>query len=332
MTREQLTTLTEMLTYARPCGSSTEAEYIARYIACLPDATEDVHGNYHVTVGTSSILWSAHTDTVHRCEGRQTLRVNEREYTIRLSRRSKRAGVSCLGADDTVGCFILREMILAGIPGRYVFHYGEECGGIGSGNLAAYTPELLDGVKFAIALDRQGTCDIITSQLGGTCASEAFAHSLAAQLPGRYASASGTFTDTANYTDIVPECSNPSVGYYHAHSSREYVDYAHVGHLLHALCNLNPDLLVCARDPHARRIDLWPVSRPSSRSRDVSLFAPIYTSSLSDATWCDYCDAPIIDPGEDYPALGSFCVCSDDDDYRDLSPEDAKFLRYLRDR
>ena len=32
----------------------------------------------------------------------------------------------------------------------------------------------------------------------------------------------GSFTDTANYTDIIPECTNLSCGYYNAHTQSEY--------------------------------------------------------------------------------------------------------------
>ena len=36
----------------------------------------------------------------------------------------------------------------------------------------------------------------------------------------------GSFTDTANYTDIIAECTNLSCGYYNAHTQSEYQDYA----------------------------------------------------------------------------------------------------------
>ena len=36
----------------------------------------------------------------------------------------------------------------------------------------------------------------------------------------------GSFTDTANYTDFIPECTNLSSGYYNAHTQSEYQDYA----------------------------------------------------------------------------------------------------------
>jgi hypothetical protein len=36
----------------------------------------------------------------------------------------------------------------------------------------------------------------------------------------------GSFTDTANYTDLIAECMNLSCGYYNAHTQSEYQDYA----------------------------------------------------------------------------------------------------------
>jgi hypothetical protein len=36
----------------------------------------------------------------------------------------------------------------------------------------------------------------------------------------------GSFTDTANYTENISECTNLSVGYYNAHTQSEYQDYA----------------------------------------------------------------------------------------------------------
>jgi hypothetical protein len=321
-----------MLTYCRPHGSVTEGMFRRRYLLDLPGITEDAHGNLHVTIGASPILWSSHTDTVHRAQGMQTLRINAHEQTIRLSRASKRTS-SCLGADDTVGVFLMREMILKSIPGHYIFHYGEECGGIGSGDLARKSPHLIDRhTLFAIALDRQGTSDVVTSQYGGDTASDTFAWSLAKQLPGSYRPAPGVYTDTAEYADIIPECSNISVGYYHQHSPREYVDTAHVSRLLDALCAIDADALICERDPNAptHYASKW----DNFYTADKPLWhqSPATSGALADSDWCYYCDAPIFDDTYGPRDSGDYCVCSEDDAYADLTDEDAKFLRYLRNR
>lgn len=242
-----LRTLIEMHGYCRPMGSATETDFIDRYIATLPGAEEDMHGNWHVTVSDDPILWSCHTDTVHAAEGMQQVAYSRKTGMLTLAKNSKS---SCLGADDTAGVFLCREMILAKVPGHYVFHYGEERGGIGSRALANSGVSFLSMFKFAIALDRQGHGDIITHQGMGRTASDAFANSLAAQLGGYYeASPNGIYTDTEEYCDIIPECSNVSIGYTRAHSRMEALDTKHVLRLLAALKKIDVSQLVCERDP-----------------------------------------------------------------------------------
>lgn len=331
LTDSQLLTLAAMLQYCRPHGSGGDHLFRADYLHTLPGITEDVHGNLILRIGEAPILWSSHTDTVHRVSGWQTVRVNPNVSTIRLSRKSKRVS-SCLGADDTVGVFLMREMILRGVEGLYIFHYGEESGGIGSSSLAWDTPEMLDGIQCAIALDRAGTADIITHQIADRCCSDVFARSLALQLPGHYAPARGVYTDTAEYTSIIPECTNLSVGYYRQHSTEEYVDYAHVGRLLAALTVLDSSLLTIARDPHAPIpvSTFWGdtrwagISRVSKRGNRVA---------GTDDDWCFYCDAPIYDDNDPRLYLSKDrCVCAPDDTFSGLSEDDEKFLRYLRER
>lgn len=250
--------LLEMLSYRRPMGSATERAFITRFILPLSPIQDD-YQNYHVWIanpdGTSSrVLWSCHTDTVHKAEGRQIVRYDPLTGVIDLSRRAKRTGSNCLGADDTAGVFILTELIAAKVPGHYIFHYGEERGGHGSSDIANLQPELLDGAEIAIALDRRGHGDIVTFQYGMRCASEAFATSLGAALLAvdsrlPYTSTHGVYTDTAEYIGIVAECTNLSVGYFHEHTPLECLDSAHVFQLLNALKRLDTSSLVVKRDP-----------------------------------------------------------------------------------
>lgn len=242
-----ISTLIDMHGYCRPMGSQTETDFIARYIANLPNAECDQSGNWHVTVGDSPILWSCHTDTVHSKEGRQKVRYFKKTGLLALATDSKS---SCLGADDTAGVFLCREMILAKVPGHYVFHYGEERGGIGSSELAEKCPEFLKQFQFAIALDRQGHADVITHQGMGRTASDAFAESLCKQLGGFYEPSShGVYTDTEEYCGIIPECTNVSIGYTRAHSPAESLDTRHVLRLLEKLKTLDASKLVCEREP-----------------------------------------------------------------------------------
>jgi hypothetical protein len=255
-----LQTLYSMLSFKRPAGGPTEGEYINRFLRPL-GVKDDKFGNLHLTVGSEkpTTLWSSHTDSVHRSEGHQKITM-EGQF-IQLHKNSKSG---CLGADDAAGNWIMIEMIKAGVPGLYIFHFGEERGGQGSRALLDKTPEVLDGIKAAIAFDRRGTTSVITHQGSRTC-SDAFGRSLADQLPGYNIDSGGTFTDTKVYMDLVPECSNVSVGYYQEHTSAERLDVAHLISLRDAMVKIDPSRFVIERDPKTCRdgpslssLGIWP--------------------------------------------------------------------------
>lgn len=245
-----------MLSYRRPMGSRTENIFVREWIESLPHWDRDREDNIHVWVDRASrepfttgskVIWSCHTDTVHREGGKQRVHVGARRMHLEAGQTS-----NCLGADDTVGIWLMREMILAGTPGHYVFHFGEERGGIGSSAVVRNNPELFEGARAVIALDRRGTRDIITHQSYGRCCSDAFARSLAKLLrpAARYRlSDRGIYTDSAEYVDIIEECTNISVGYQHEHTPFEYVDYWHALRLCNVLCAFDESRLVFERDP-----------------------------------------------------------------------------------
>jgi Peptidase family M28 len=243
--------LVRMLTYRRPAGSKSEEDFIERFITPL-GASRDRYGNLWRQVGDEAptVLWCAHTDTVHDKPGRQAVAVKDAAYAYTTES-------NCLGADDTTGVWMLVNMIRAGVPGLYCFHAAEEKGGIGSNAVAAHTPGRLTGIRYAIAFDRAGYGDIITHQYTGRTASDAFAASVAELLlPLRYeASDGGTFTDSASYEAIVPECSNLSVGYFYQHSKDELQDLVFAEELLEAVLSADWGGLVCQRDPSVREDD-----------------------------------------------------------------------------
>ena len=242
--------LTKLLTYKRVHNSETENAYIEKFIvkpakALGLDPIMDSFGNVIIRCKAeeSTTLFSCHTDTVHYTEGTQSLVYDETKQHMFLSELSSKAenykGKSnCLGADDGACIFIMMEMLSACIPGTYVFHRDEESGGRGSRFIAAYNDterlewELheLDLRSFdrAIAFDRAGYTDVITSQ-GGQCASNKFAKQMAEKLNrvmdvSTWAPSPGVFTDTANYTKFISECTNLSVGYFKQHGPKEYLD------------------------------------------------------------------------------------------------------------
>jgi len=136
-----------------------------------------------------------------------------------------------LGADDKLGCYIMCRMIEKKVPGLYVFHVGEECGGIGSSHLADKRKDLFKDIDYCIAFDRKGYNDVIYRQSGGQCCSNEFAKAICGEMnvflpPQEKAepSPNGSFTDSANYTDLIAECTNMPVGYFDQHGSGEHFD------------------------------------------------------------------------------------------------------------
>lgn len=282
MSNSPLSELLEMLTFMRPAGSKTERRFIRRFLTPL-GVIQDKAGNCIIRVGSgSSVLWSCHTDTVHKSGGTQLVEVSDGWAALPKGSKS-----NCLGADDTVGVWLMWEMIRAKVPGLYVFHRGEECGGIGSGFIANNTPALLSGIEAAIALDRMGTKSVITHQCWRTC-SDVFAESLADALGmGHEKDDGGTFTDTAQYTDLVGECTNLSVGYYAQHTAKECVDLEYVLKLRDALCKFDESRLVYSRRPgqaseYASASRFEPEASAYSRYRSVYDVVRAYPSEMAD--------------------------------------------------
>jgi len=250
----------EMLSFQRPAWTPYEEAFITRYITPL-NPSVDLFGNQIVDIGENpSILWSSHTDTVHYKSGFQELEVSKDSYVRRKQATKKQRKQQqqsakwanddeCLGADCTTGVYIMIEMIKAKIPGRYVFHRAEEIGCLGSTFIRDKTPELLAGIEAAIAFDRKGTDEVITTQGHRTC-SDTFALSMAAILGGAYKpSPHGSVTDTKLYSTIVPECTNIGVGYYSQHTGSERQDLFHLDWLVDKMINFNQHALVIERTP-----------------------------------------------------------------------------------
>jgi hypothetical protein len=120
-------------------------------------------------------------------------------------------------------------MIRAGVPGHYVFFAGEEVGCIGSKALAEEEIEI-GQYDHCVSFDRRGTNSIITHQCGSRTASDLWALDLAGRLAVvdnnlRYEpDPTGVFTDSREFADLIPECTNLSVGYLNQHTARERQD------------------------------------------------------------------------------------------------------------
>lgn len=228
---EQLEKFLEMLTYKRPHGYRAEQEFISRFLNPVKGMRQDYFGNIIYRHPISTVMFTCHTDTVHYEEGRQKVEVVD--STVKLPDNSTS---NCLGADCTTGVFTCLRLIEAGVPATFVFHRGEEVGGLGSEWLADFYPDWVSSFTHCISLDRRGFSDIIVKQVTGPCCSTEFAHHLGDTLGMGHKPAKGIFTDSANYAHLIPECTNVSVGYLGEHTRNEVQHLDYLERLIGRLC------------------------------------------------------------------------------------------------
>jgi hypothetical protein len=256
--------LQRILCWKRPFESKAELEFMTWLHGEIKlrggEAQVRTRGNVVVEIKRSDAkkcgtLFSCHTDTVHHssAEPQQKLVYDADFGHIFLDKNAPNPG-SCLGADDGAGVWLMLEMIAAKVPGTYVFHRGEERGGVGAHAMVVASADWLRTFDLAIAFDRAGTGDVITHQGGLRCASDKFGTALAAALNTaggfKYTlSTGGTFTDTKVYARLISECTNISVGYMNQHGQDETLDYTHLVALRDAVLKIDWDSLPADRDP-----------------------------------------------------------------------------------
>lgn len=209
----------------------------------------------HVDGQFSTTLFSSHIDTVDDSKHTAPHVIEEHNNTLHTD------GTSILGADCGAGVWLMLQMIDYAIPGTYVFTVGEEVGGIGAAGLAEEDWEFLHRHDRAVAFDRGRTNSVITHQAGGRCCSDTFAQALSDELNKHNDELmfspddSGVYTDTAEWTHIIPECTNISIGYDHQHTYAESLDLAHLDRLMDAAMLVDWDALPCDRDPNKVDVD-----------------------------------------------------------------------------
>ena len=216
----------------------------------------DYSGNIHIDLRENEehrTLFTAHVDTVHRKDGSNSftqLKSNNGRWLLAGEKNEP------LGADNAAGVAILLHLIDNKIPGYYIFFQGEEKGGVGSSWLAVNSPGLLQEFDRAIAFDRKGEFSVISSQMGGRCCSDDFAYDLSNSLNEvedtfmYIPDDTGIYTDTAEFTELIPECTNVSVGYYHEHTDNEKLNLTHLEKLAKAVVKVKWDSLITSRNPH----------------------------------------------------------------------------------
>ena len=169
----------------------------------------------------------------------------------------KTDGKTNLGADDKAGVTIMLNLMSEGVPGLYYFFMGEESGCAGSSSLSrVYDTKVTEGklpkVVRCISFDRKGYDSVITKQMGSTCCSDEFAKELASKI-NEYGfwykpDDGGVYTDSAEFIDVISECSNISVGYFSEHTSSEKQDIEFLELLAVVLTKIDWDSLKVVRD------------------------------------------------------------------------------------
>jgi hypothetical protein len=244
-------TLARALSMKRPHeseGTRRLTDWLRDHAPAYAMVHTDAAGNLHIDTRVSQVnrtLFVAHVDTVHRDQGPNKISKTATHW---------HADGAPLGADDGAGVAMLMHLLHAGVDAYYIFTQGEECGGIGAKWLSLHCADMLTEFDRAIAFDRRGIDSVITHQGYGRCCSDSFADALSdalnADLTLMYLpDNTGVYTDTAEFTDIIPECTNISVGYYREHSDQESLDIIHFQALADRCALIDWDGLPSERDP-----------------------------------------------------------------------------------
>lgn len=305
--------LIDFFSYMRPMGGVGERAFIDRYIAPVAQFVDGA-GNLHVDLrgaSNSRSLFVAHTDSVHREDGRQVVTYKDGQLVTVTG--------SCLGADDAAGVYVLLRMIEAKVPGYYIFTRGEECGGVGARWLAENMRDLLAQFDRAVAFDRRATHSVITHQGMSRCCSDKFAEALSEMLNDAdrefmyCPDDTGVYTDTAEFTHIIPECTNLSVGYYKEHTPDEWLDVEHMRRVAKSAVVIDWESLPVGRDPSVVEPeysggrwgadqgyldDAWDMVVDSWVTNDGSLEFVSFMDGVSVVYDNDFCDEAEIDTDE----------------------------------
>jgi len=304
-----------MLTYKRPyLGGDGQGwrKFIEHFIVPVARARRlelqsDEAGNVWVDTRTDPFaqrtLFTAHTDTVHRTEGRQKVHVDPKTRVITTS------GSECLGADDAAGVAVLLHLMEHDVPAMYLFPAGEEAGCVGSSHMVQTRPQWFAQFDRAVAFDRKSSWSVITHQAWGRSCSDAFGLALAEALStGELMfdiDDTGVYTDTAEFMGLIPECTNLSAGYVNEHTRYESLDYGFLEALCEQAARVDWEALPVARDPTDVE-DLWGTAYDEELFGDVAPSVFIQDTAemeIGQALQDAFNDAP-----EELVDLATWCV------------------------
>lgn len=208
-----------------------------RLVKYLPKGHQkDKFNNYFIQIGDSpTTMFTCHLDTASR----HLVSVN---HTFE-GKYIKTDGTSILGADDKAGMCVILYMIEKKVPGLYYFFIGEEVGCVGSSDLSEEFEH--KNITKVVSFDRRGTNSIITRQIYGKCCSNNFALALSDAFKKADPTLdlrpddTGLITDSAQFMDIITECTNISVGYYNEHTVNEKQDIEYLTKLCKAASKID---------------------------------------------------------------------------------------------
>jgi hypothetical protein len=177
----------------------------------------------------------------------------------------KTDGKTILGADDKAGMVVILYMIENNVPGLYYFFIGEEVGCVGSSKLSSVWSDIeySHTISKVVSFDRRSDCSVITDQWMGRCCSDEFATELSIRLNSAGYNLklapddTGVLTDSAQFMDIVPECTNISVGYMHEHTTSECQDIDYLSRLCKSVVKIDWETLPIERDPYTDEYDYY---------------------------------------------------------------------------
>ena len=211
---------------------------------------KDEHGNYFIKIGDSKTMFCGHLDTY--------CRVYERVYHIIEGDIIMTDGTTTLGGDDKAGIVVMIKMIEAGVPGLYYFFRGEEgvtspTGTWGSKQALVTYRDMFKDYERCVAFDRRGFESIISQQTYSQCCSEEFVKALVEEFQKNGMTyrddKTGMWCDSGVFMELIPECTNISVGYQKEHTFQESQDIEHLENLVKACLKIDWDNLPVKRDP-----------------------------------------------------------------------------------
>jgi hypothetical protein len=208
-----------------------------------PGLKKDSYGNYYTIIGESDCVFTCHLDTASRTKSG----VNTLSFVKDGDEFIVTDGTSILGADDKAGVAVIMYMIAKNIPGVYWFFIGEERGGLGSRYVAQNIDQypFMQGKTKCISFDRRNYYSVITKQMGVQCCSNDFGQQICDEMSKGglklKLDPTGVFTDSASFIDLIPECTNISVGYFDEHTHKEMLNVSYLERLCEAsvMCDWN---------------------------------------------------------------------------------------------